>query len=322
MVNIVIVGAGGMGNVHYMCYQEIKAANVMAVVGTSDNDRNRAAEWNVPVYSTVDEAILNHNVDVFDICTPTFTHYELCKSVLTKGIDVICEKPLSLSSREAARLFDIARDNACHLYVAHVVQFMDATKVLRDFVKDERYGKPLDAVFERLSEVPRWSNGWMFDKKKGGLLPYDLHIHDLDLMISLFGRPEGFSFTTSSGNGQYEEQYRFNYTYHGLNVVAEAAWFNAQIPFTARWRVYFENGLLVNDGERVIGYPAQGDIEVFVSSSQEDAAETGINVSDIGMYHTELEHFIDCIVANQETPYVSEQQVINVLEQLELMIKE
>ena len=39
---------------------------------------------------------------------------------------------------------------------------------------------------------------------------------------------------------------RYGYQ-NGMTVSAEAAWFNACIPFTARWRVYFERGMVVCD---------------------------------------------------------------------------
>lgn len=61
-------------------------------------------------------------------------------------------------------------------------------------------GKPLDACFERLSACPGWAkDGWLFDVNKSGLLPYDLHIHDLDVIVSVFGKPESFSVPVISG---------------------------------------------------------------------------------------------------------------------------
>lgn len=43
----------------------------------------------------------------------------------------------------------------------------------------------------RLSGIPKWSwDDWMRDEKRSGLVPFDLHIHDLDFIVYAFGKPE------------------------------------------------------------------------------------------------------------------------------------
>ena len=190
--------------------------------------------------------------------------------------------------------------------------------MLRELVRSGTYGRPLDAHFERLSACPRWAqDGWLFDREKSGLLPFDLHIHDLDVIVSLFGRPRSFSYTASGRSGlSYKEQYRFQYAYDGLNVAAEAAWFNAGIPFTARWRVYFENAMLINEGGKLIAYPAEGEPREF-DTREEILIPTGINLPPTGMFYRELGHFMDCARRGVPSDLVTRQQVLTVIELLE-----
>ena len=103
---------------------------------------------------------------------------------------------------------------------------------------------------------PRWAvGGWLFDKSKSGLLPFDLHIHDLDVIVSLFGKPESFTVNSCKGRDKtYAEHLRIDYNYGDKHVNGEAAWFNADSPWTARWRVYFENALVINDGTTMTAY--------------------------------------------------------------------
>ncbi|HLV49817.1 MAG TPA: Gfo/Idh/MocA family oxidoreductase, partial [Erysipelothrix sp.] len=163
----------------------------------------------------------------------------------------------------------------------------------------------------------RWLTGsWLFDKEKAGLIPFDLHIHDLDVIVSLFGQPESFDFMSSQGVSDFPEHFRFIYKYSNTNVVAEAAWFNAEIPFTARWRVYFEKGYVVNDGETLVAYPDQGDPIVY-DVEEKIKIETGINVPPTGMYYAELKHFINCIENEKPSSRVTAEQVVTVLEILE-----
>ena len=66
----------------------------------------------------------------------------------------------------------------------------------------------------------------MFDKTKSGLLPYDLHIHDLDVIISLFGKPQSFTCNmVQRDTTGYPEDLKVQYIYPKWNVTAEAACF-------------------------------------------------------------------------------------------------
>lgn len=323
MLRIGIVGAGGMGTVHRSNYAYMKDCQVVAVVGQTGQDEQRAKEWNVPLYSEITTMLDREEIDVVDVCTPTFLHKEHVRQALKRGKHVITEKPAALTSSDAKEMFDLAREKGVKLFVGQVLRFYKESQILKDMVRDGRYGRVLDVVFERLSACPRWAQGgWLFDKSKSGHLPFDLHIHDLDLMVSLFGKPEEFSFT-SCGNQErdYKEQYRFFYRYRDFNVVAEAAWFNADIPFTARWRVYFEDAVVINDGTKLIAY--QFDREPLVFDTEEKIKiPTGINVPPTGVYLEELEHFTDCIKNNRSSDKIKEEEIMTVIEILEQISKE
>jgi predicted dehydrogenase len=208
------------------------------------------------------------------------------------------------------------------LFVAQVLQFTKEIELLHTLIQSGEYGKPLDAYFERLSACPRWvQNGWLFDAEKSGLLPFDLHIHDLDAIVSLFGKPESYSYTSCGGVGKsYKEHYRFSYQYKDMNVAAEAAWFNADFPFTARWRVYFENAVVVNDGTLVTAFQFDKQPRIF-DTEDDHKLETGINLPPTGMFYRELSHFMDCIKRHVPSDKVSKEQVLTVVELLEEMTR-
>ena len=171
-MNILLAGAGGMGSAHFRNYQEIRGAHVQALVGMSEADRQQGLRWNLPVYSTITEAVNREPADIADLCVPTYLHEQLAVEAFRNGLHVITEKPCSLSRSSAETMFQAARDAGKQLYVAQVVQFARETEVLREILRSGRYGKPLDGVFERLSARPAWSqDSWLFEKEKSGLLP-------------------------------------------------------------------------------------------------------------------------------------------------------
>lgn len=323
MIRIGIVGAGGMGTVHWSNYAFLADCRVTAVVGQTKQDEERAREWAVPLYRDVDSMLESQEIDVVDVCTPTFLHKEHVMKALAKGKHTITEKPIALTVSDAKEMFDLAREKGVQLFVGQVLRFYRESQILKELVEDRCYGKVLDVVFERLSACPRWAQGgWLFEKEKSGHLPFDLHIHDLDLMISVFGKPEEFRFT-SCGNDdrKYKEQYRFFYRYPGFNVLAEAAWFNADIPFTARWRVYFEEAVVVNDGTKLTAY--QFDRAPLVFDTEEKIKiPTGINVPPTGVFLEELTHFMDCVTNNRPSEIIKEEEILAVVEILEQISKE
>ena len=318
-IRVGLVGAGGMGKVHYANYQHLPDDyEVTAVCDLTEASVKIAEEWGVPRLRSISEMLDTVDVDVVDICTPTFLHHDMVMESLSRGKDTFTEKPIALSYHDALEMLDEADKQGCQLYVAQVLQFTKEVAALREAVQSGIYGKPLDACFERLSACPRWAaDGWLFDAKKSGLLPYDLHIHDLDVIVSIFGRPKGFAFTSCAGpDKSYPEQFRVTYDYGGLHVNGEAAWFNADIPWTARWRVYFENGMMINDGNSLKAYQFDHEPVIF-DTKDEVMVSTGINVPPCGWYYNELKHFAECIREKKPSPYVTREQLLTVMEILE-----
>lgn len=320
-LKIGIVGGGGMGKVHFANWAAIDGAEVVALCESAPNGPETAKDWGVPLYRSITEMV-NAGLDVVDICTPTFLHHDMVMEALNLGVDTICEKPIALNYADAKEMLDTAESKGCHLYIAQVLQFTKEVRILHKLVESGEYGKVLDAHFERLSAAPKWAvGGWLFDKSKSGLLPYDLHIHDLDVIVSLFGKPDSFTATTCQGrDSTYPEHLRICYKFGDVNVVGEAAWFNADSPWTARWRVYFEKALVINDGSSVTAYSFDHPPRVF-DTKDEVEISTGINVPPCGWYYNELKHFAQCIREGKPTPNVTREQLLTVMEILEEVSK-
>jgi predicted dehydrogenase len=320
MIKIGLAGAGGMGTVHRASYPHIEGARVAAVAGASGLDAEKAREWGLPFYRGIPEMLEAEEIDIVDICTPSHLHGSGIRESIAGGKSVITEKPMALRSIDAKVAYEMADAAGVQIYVAQVLQFYRQSEALREIVQSGEYGRPLDAYFFRLSACPRWAmGGWLFEREKSGLVPFDLHIHDLDLIVSLFGRPLDFKAASCGGRDKgYPELYRFSYRYDGLSVTAEAGWLNADIPFTAGWRVYFENALVANSDGVVTAYAAGAPPRVF-DAEEKTLIPTGINVPPTGTYLAELSHFIDCFRRGEPSDRVPREQVIAVLELLEAM---
>ena len=90
------------------------------------------------------------------------------------------------------------------------------------------------------------------------------------------------------------------------------------MPFTARWRVYFERAMVVYDGANVTAYEADGKVTRFDTSDPIQIAG-GVNLPANGWFYRELGHFLACAGKNEPSPLVPKEQVLAVLSALEAM---
>ena len=114
-------GAGSfIGPVHRAAARLHDHYDVVASVLSSDPERSRAqgiANGIVPdrAYGTAEdlfeaEAARDDGIDVVAIMTPNDSHYALCMAALDKGLDIICDKPLTTRVSEARELVTRVND--------------------------------------------------------------------------------------------------------------------------------------------------------------------------------------------------------------------
>lgn len=317
-MRIGIIGAGGMGTVHFNNYAHIAGCEVVALCDPSPQAQKLAQGMDVRVYADPGEMLAQEQLDVVDVCTPTFLHKQHVTQALQSGRHVICEKPLALHYADARTLYDLAEQKGVLLLVGQVLQYAPSSRVLKDLVRTKEYGRLLDAQFLRLSACPRWvKNGWLFDREKSGHIPFDLHIHDLDLIISMLGKPDEAACTSAGRPGlSYKEHYRFSYRFGDTTVCAEAAWYNADIPFTATWRACFENAVVIHDGERVTAYQFDAPPRAF-DVEEKVKIPTGINLPPTGMFLEELSDFIRIISENPDGLQPRKEEILELVRILE-----
>lgn len=112
-VRFAVVGAGFAGAAHVEALHRVPGAEVVAVVGTSDESARAAAQrLGVSGASGDYRSVLDDpDVDVIDICTPNYLHAEITEAGLVAGKHVLVEKPLAMDGGETGRLVELAADS-------------------------------------------------------------------------------------------------------------------------------------------------------------------------------------------------------------------
>ena len=316
MIRVLLVGVGGMGSCHLDCWRRM---DDVQVAGICDVFPGRAKEKALPgeaVFTDMDDALnALTDIDIVDIATPSYLHRELsCKS-LSRGIHTVCEKPLALSKADGEAVFSEAEKAGVFFMTAQVVRFMKPYLALREIVKENRFGNVLRGRFTRVSGTPEWSwENWMKDEGKSGGVPFDLSIHDVDYIVSVFGAPDRVEKTRSvyREDGRLTDAYRADLYYANACISAEAGWYSGKMPFSATFCVVFEQAVVLFDGTALHIYHATGESEE-VDLTNDSNAISGINITSGDGYFEELSYFKRCVQTNTPPTAVPKEEVLCVL---------
>ncbi|MDH7559851.1 MAG: Gfo/Idh/MocA family oxidoreductase [bacterium] len=140
MANFAVVGAGRWGKNHVRTLHE--SGKLRAIVETDPGRRQEMAALypKVAVYASVQES-LAADVDGYVVATPAASHFAVTKFLLEQGKHVLVEKPLALSSKDAAELADHADRKGCKLMVGHVLLYHPAIRKIKELLDQGQLGK-------------------------------------------------------------------------------------------------------------------------------------------------------------------------------------
>jgi D-apiose dehydrogenase len=106
-IRIAVAGAGMISWYHLVAWRNLgPRARLVAVCDPDlDRARRRAQEFGVPaVYQDADAMLAGEGIDALDVASPRETHAAWVEAAAARGIDVLCQKPLTLTLGDAERL--------------------------------------------------------------------------------------------------------------------------------------------------------------------------------------------------------------------------
>jgi predicted dehydrogenase len=177
-VRVSVIGTGSLGKEHVRIYSELAAAGKVGFAGVYDTvaetAQRLAQKYRVRAFGSVAEAVAAS--DAVSVVTPTTTHFELAKALLSQGRHVLLEKPMTHNAAQATELVQLAQQQHCVLQVGHVERFNPVFTYLEGVATDPRFIET-----HRLSPYPARSTDI------GVVL--DLMIHDLDVVLAFVKSP-------------------------------------------------------------------------------------------------------------------------------------
>lgn len=294
MLKVGLVGVGGISGAHIPGWLALDGVELVALCDVRPEQMQKYPD--IRQYTDFDEMLKNEELDILDICLPTFLHVEYAIKAMEKGINVLCEKPISLNRDDVKRVYEVAEKMGVKFMVAHVIRFWREYEFVKSVYESGKYGKLLMGKMNRLSAFPRWSwDNWMRDEARSGFVPYDLHIHDLDFMVYAFGKPQ--KINSRRNKSDIQDYINVTYDFGDFYINAESSWFAGSYPFTAQFRFLFENAIISNEGQGLKIYENNGNVVSLEEAATGDTGE--INLPKSGAYAEEIAYFTDCVMNNK-----------------------
>ena len=176
-MKIAQIGAGVWGVNHVRTLSEM---GVLAAV--CDIDKNKAEEladkYGVKKYDSIDTLLDAEEFDGVVIATPTSTHVDIAKQLISAKKHVFVEKPLTYNSNDGEQLIEMAAKNKILLTCGYIERFNPAVEKVKKMVKNSMYGDLIMLDFKR-------ENRMALHIKDTGVI-YDTSVHDIDTANWLF----------------------------------------------------------------------------------------------------------------------------------------
>jgi predicted dehydrogenase len=299
MLNVGVIGIGGMGTTHLDAYVKIEGAQVVAVADPIEERRagRKSAKGNIKgqaegghdfsTFAQYDEGlklIADPDVALVDICVPTPLHGHFVRAALAAGKHVLTEKPFALTGAEADQLVEAGEKAKGVLMCALCMRFWPAWVWLKQAIDQQTYGKVLAAHFRRVAQHPGVSFYCDGDACGGGIL--DLHVHDTDFVQYCFGMPEAVFSRGYAKPTNRIDHVTTHFLYPDVPVVvAEGGWAMARgFGFQMQYTVNFEHATAVFD------IAADDQLKLIA-----DGEVSAVSVPAGMGYEHELRYLVDCI---------------------------
>lgn len=318
MINVGIIGAGFIGRNHFNQYE--KLSDRATVVALCDKQAERAAgDWSkvggnigdkqggkrdlggIKPYNEWADLLADPDVQMVDICAPTFLHKEIVLAALAAGKHVLSEKPMALSVADCDEMIAAAAKAPGQFMIAQCIRWWPEYVYLKGLFDSREFGELKSLHLRRQAEAPSYSlNNWILNPELSGGAVLDLHVHDVDYALYLLGKPtfvmaQGYKSPTGSVD-RIHAQWRYD---SDRVVQLEGYWdmptgFGFNMGFTA----VFEKAAVVWD--------MNTNKPLTLLRPEVDPVEPEMPAGGDG-YFGEIEYFLSCAERN-EAPTISTPQ--------------
>ena len=182
---ICVIGYGGMGSWHVAHALKSDVLELSGIWDIDEQKRALATERGIYAYGSLDEVLNDDSIDLVTIAIPNDVHLEVVLACLNAGKNVICEKPVALSSADLEEMIACAKKNG-KLFTVHQNRRFDVDYLAMQQLADSgEIGKPL-RIESRIHGSRGIPSDWRGEKAHGGGMILDWGIHLIDQLMLIY----------------------------------------------------------------------------------------------------------------------------------------
>ena len=184
--NVAIVGCGIIAQTHL---QALKGINNLKVVAVCDTDKNKATavskEWKIDNYYTdLSKMLSDEKISILSILTPPPSHSPIAVEAIKHGINVLVEKPLTMTTKEADPIISALRGSTAKMTVVYHFLFSRAMLEALSLIRAKGIGEVISADMKMIndprmdamaSDANHWSHK-LFGGRLGEMLPHPVYV--------------------------------------------------------------------------------------------------------------------------------------------------
>ena len=198
MINIAIIGTGGIANAHVRAYLQFpRRCRIIALVDIVPEKAERMKEQyglsQARVYSSHQEILERNDIHLADVCTPPFAHASISIACLHAGMNVVCEKPMAASLEECDAMLRARDESGKKLSVIAQNRFRQPISNLKALLDSGIAGEIRSAQVDSFWWRGHcyydlwWRGTW---EKEGGGCTLNHAVHHIDMLLWMIGLPE------------------------------------------------------------------------------------------------------------------------------------
>ncbi|MGB9135190.1 MAG: Gfo/Idh/MocA family oxidoreductase [Candidatus Bathyarchaeia archaeon] len=178
-IGVAVIGVGFWGKNHVRVFSELPETQLVAVCDMDyERAKTIAEQYGAEAYNDSRRLLKRKDIDAVSICTWTTTHAAEAMKALRADKNVLVEKPIASTIREARKIVNFAEQQNRRLMVGFIERFNPSVQRAKNVLRKGKIGELVSATAKRVSQWP---------ERIGDVgVVKDYAIHEIDIMREIF----------------------------------------------------------------------------------------------------------------------------------------
>jgi predicted dehydrogenase len=303
-VKVGILGGGNISDTHARAARAIPGVEISAVYGANTDKAQRLADlYGGTRYDDLDAFLDHRPLDIVAIGSPSGLHAEQCLAAIRRGLHVLCEKPLDVTTDKVDSVIAAADRAGVKVGVFFQDRLKPDIAEMKSIIASGGLGSPIFASGRvRWYRPPdyystsKWRGTWTLD---GGGALMNQAVHTVDVVQWLFGRVGQVAARTGTLLHKIEVEDTaaavLEFDSGALGIIEATT--SSYPGYARRLDVSGSEGTLVLEGDKLIGRDLKSTSGHAAAAAQEPPPENvaSATVSDSVPHQRIFEDFIEAI---------------------------